>query len=246
MKSLKGVFVLGLIAVIVLVVMGTFTLAESNAANSTNPYPGVNISARCNEINNRVDGRIRQYEEGRDRHLIEFNNMRDRINDSIERLNRKGFDTTNITNDLLILDGKISKLRQDYALFIQKLNETKGFTCGHSNGDFFNALNASKAQLRIVRLDVEDIKNFYRDTIRKDITELRLDRLNEREARLENRSEGLENRTGGIENRTQILENRTGWTQNRTQEIKDRIEQLKNRSEGLRNRTEYLRNRTVG
>jgi hypothetical protein len=43
----------------------------------------------------------------------------------------------------------------------------------HSQGQFMNALNISKQQLKIVRADAQDIKQFYQSTIKTDLQELR-------------------------------------------------------------------------
>jgi len=128
---------------------------------------------RCEAINKRVEGRISQFTEERDKHYMRFDNLRERLANLSAKAESTGFNVTDLNADIAILDTKIAKLKTDYALFIDKLAETRNFTCGHSEGQFKAALQAAKDQLNIVREDAKDIKEFYSTEIKADLKALK-------------------------------------------------------------------------
>ena len=77
------------------------------------------------------------------------------------------------------LGEKIAKFGTDYSQFISMLEETETHACGDGSGNFLGALQGAHTQLGIVRDDITDIKNFYRNTIKADINDLRSQKTNE-------------------------------------------------------------------
>ena len=205
---MKGrIFVFGLVLCLIFV---AFTMAEGNDTNSTDlnntnnsgANASSNSSRNCQALNHRIEGRLRQFDEGRDGHLRRFVNLRDRLGNMTDKLEQRGFNVSQARADLTILDEKILKFDEDYALFIQKLNDTRKFVCSHSNGSFKSSLDAAKAQLKIVRQDAEDIREFIKKIVRADFKDLRIER---RDERLENRIDRLKNITQRLENRRQMM-----------------------------------------
>src|SRR3989338_8426934 len=168
-------------AFLILAIAG-FTIAQTNETNSTdvnsttvnetNVTTNVTVpansteqekneSVRCAAVLKRVEGRISQYEEDRDKHYARFDNFRDKVAESTDKAEAKGFNVTQLRTDIANLEDKISKLKTDYALFIEKLKNTRNFTCGHSQGEFQASLKEAKDQLKIVKQDAEDIQKFY-------------------------------------------------------------------------------------
>lgn len=195
----KKFFILGSFVIFFLAV---FAAAQSNETNSTNS--SVTGVSPCKAIEHRIQGRLEQYRESRDGHLKEFANLQLRLNETGKRLQDKGYNVSKLNEDLKILNEKIKKFNDDYTIFIQKLNETRNFTCGSSQGSFLAALNAAKSQLKIVRQDAEDIKELAKVTLRKDILELRLERIeNKIEQQRDRIKERIENR---VENSRKVRE----------------------------------------
>ncbi len=201
---------------------------NTNATSNNTDDKPINKSGpwktRCQAVNHRVAGRIKMYEEKRDPHIFKFTNLMNILDKIITRADAKGFDTSALKEDKIKLDEMIKKFKDDYDLFIQKLMNTRNYTCGKSEGQYKNALNESKIQLGIVRQDSEDIKEFFKTTIREDIAKLKEQAklkkeerkqakeqnksLNEaaRKAREEQREQRIEQRESKIHNRIKVLE----------------------------------------
>lgn len=189
-------------------------LNETNSTGSNSTITNSTNQTSCVTRERRVEGRLRQYREGRDGHFRSFINLRDHLIDAIERLASKGYNVSVLDADLIVLDEKIDTFKADYALFIDKLAATRNASCGNST-TFRGALQAAKAQLRIVRQDANMIKDFMKETVREHIRELRKDRREvrkeareaEREATKEAREQLRTNRSAERELRKL---NRTG------------------------------------
>jgi len=181
--------------------------ANPNATNASGPIGNVgNWSVRCAAIDHRVEGLISQYNNS-DKRFERFSRLTDLFQGITSRIESRGYNDSLLQDDQLILNNKIAKFQDDYGIFIQKLENTRNFTCGHSEGQFVIALNESRAQLRIVRADAEDIQQFFRTTIKDSIqtirNQIRADMQANRVARIQNRTA---NREGGVQNRTVMIE----------------------------------------
>ena len=106
-------------------------------------------------------------------HLKRYQTLREKVARIITSLEAKGLDVTKLKTDLEMLDAKIKKAQDDYAAFIAKLKETKDLSCGSSEGEFKAKLDEARALLKTFREDLEDIRNFYKTTIKADVLELR-------------------------------------------------------------------------
>jgi len=202
--------------------------AEVNATNQTtstnNSFNNTRSSwvSRCAAVEHRVEGKITMFEQNRDPHFTRFTRLSAQLDQIINKSYTKGYNITVLDNDIALLNEKISQFQNDYSLFIQKLQNTRNFTCGHSEGQFQAALNASKTQLKILRQDAEDIKKFYDEIIKKDIAQLREQKKAEAEKR---KVEREQNRTRASEvrpNKNISIEERSNKTRAITNQSKER------------------------
>ncbi len=67
---------------------------------------------------------------------------------------------------------KIAKLKTDKAAVEAALENTKGFACGESQGQFRDALQQVRAAQKIVVADAKDLHDFVANTLKKDILAL--------------------------------------------------------------------------
>lgn len=128
---------------------------------------------KCDATTQRIDKRIEQYNKNKDTHLMKYKNMQERFLTLADRLDKKGYNTTQLRTDGKTLDAKIKKSTDDYASFITKLEATKQYTCGASQGQFKTSLEAARAQLKIFRSDVQDVRSFYKLTVKTDLQALK-------------------------------------------------------------------------
>jgi hypothetical protein len=128
---------------------------------------------RCDVLESRIELRLTRYNNNKERHLNIYNKMKETMNKFIERLREKGYNVSQLETDLATWQTKIDQFKTDYATYIQKLEATKNYACGESEGKFVQALAESRTALRTVHQDILDIRLYYQQTIRKDLQALR-------------------------------------------------------------------------
>ncbi len=136
------------------------------------------LEKRCTQIENKIQVQIGRYEDGKARHLNSYSNLANRLEKLITRLEDKGYDTTQLKTDLVTLKTKIAKFSTDYLVYITRLNGTKAYACGKSEGEFKNELKSAKDLLKAVQDDSEEIRSFYQETIKPDLKALRKQNVN--------------------------------------------------------------------
>lgn len=132
-----------------------------------------NMEQRCSMIQNKIAERNSKFEENKSKHTAVYDNMTDRISKFITRLSGEGYDVSKIQADLTILKEKISKIEADLAAQNSKLNETKEFACGHSDGDFKGKLTEARTMMVSIHKEAMEIRKFVQTTLRPDIQALR-------------------------------------------------------------------------
>lgn len=128
---------------------------------------------KCARITKNIENRTAGFDENKDRHYEAYKNLKDRMEKFLAKLTEKGYDVTEFKADLTVLNTKIQKFADDYAAYQAKLGETKEYACGHSDGDFKAKLGEARVLLKTVREDSKDIKNYYLNTIKPDLKEIR-------------------------------------------------------------------------
>ena len=128
---------------------------------------------RCDIVEGQMDARIDQYRAAQENHLERYTALKEKLSNLITRLEEQGYDVTTLQNDLIVLEEKIAVLSQRFEEFVVELEETTNFECGDSNGDFLTAMQESRNALALVRQAALDVKNYYVNTVKKDIIALR-------------------------------------------------------------------------
>ena len=128
---------------------------------------------KCNRVQARIENRNGFFKGTYEKHTAVYVNLVDRINKFITRADAAKLDTTKIKADLATLQDKIEKFKDDYAAYKAKFDETKNYTCGHSEGDFKAALLDARELLKTVHADAADIRKYVRETILPDIKNLK-------------------------------------------------------------------------
>lgn len=210
------------------------TIPATNTTHNTtnnNQNKSVNWTIRCEAVNHRVEGRIAHF-ESEDPHFKRVTKLNESLQMIATKAKEKGLNTSLLEADLLVLNEKIATFQDDYALFIQKLKDTRNYTCGHSEGQYKAALNESKAQLRIVKQDADDIKEFVKTTIKDDLSFLR---EGAKERHEEKRREHMDEQRKKIEERMEKFRNES---EKHRAELEKRDEKIREKLDKLRNDTE--------
>lgn len=143
-------------------------LAENAPASS-----GARLQERCTLVTQRIETTVARYNNNKDKHIQQYKNLAARLSALGEKLRAKGYDTSKLQADSKVLNDKITKLSQDYADFTSKLEATKQYACGSSQGAFKQALKTAQDQLKVVKADSVDIRNYYQTVIKPDIQAIR-------------------------------------------------------------------------
>jgi len=136
---------------------------------------------RCSKIEESVQKKIANFDESKVKHIEIYTRLSDRLSERITKWKEMGYDVSDLEANKKTLNEKISKYKTDYATFIQKLKDTQQYDCGHSEGEFVSALNKAKTELKVVRQDASEIREYYQTEIRPNILELKKQNLEENE-----------------------------------------------------------------
>jgi hypothetical protein len=128
---------------------------------------------RCAKIQARIENRNGFFKGNYEKHTSVYVNLVDRVNKFITKADAVKLDTATIKSHLAVLQDKIEKFKDDYAAYKAKFDETKNYTCGHSEGEFKGALLESKELLKTVHADAADIRKYVRETILVDMKALK-------------------------------------------------------------------------
>lgn len=140
---------------------------------SASPSARLGWRARCERIEARVAGRVAHFKSVNDRHATHYRNLALRVRKIIDTLSSRGYDTAIVEGDLKTLNQMIQHAADDHAAFITQLEEAQAFDCGKSEGAFRQAMQEARDALKVVRDDARAIKDFYQNTLRPHIQDLR-------------------------------------------------------------------------
>jgi len=126
----------------------------------------------CAKRGEQVTKRVEQYDKMKRAHVQAYNNMQERVKKFIDKLKEKGFDTTKLQADLVVLNGKVIKFANDYSSYISKLDEARKLGCDDAAA-LKVKMQEARDLLKIVHDDCKDIHSYYNETIKADITALK-------------------------------------------------------------------------
>jgi len=141
--------------------------AEIDAAKKT----------RCDKLTAAMENRINTFEKRKSDHVNAYENLKSRLNTLVSKLDSRGYEVADLKAEILILENKIDKLKGDYDTFLSKLNEIKSYACDHTNAEVQIKLTESRALLKTVHSDSDDVRNYFKTVVRPDIVQIRNQKL---------------------------------------------------------------------
>ena len=170
------------VSVFAFVVLSLSSRTFAVTGNSSVPNNGNAIvqelkENRCQRITNYIDQRIQRYDENKTRHIENHQIIVSKLTTLLNSLNEKGYDTTQLTLDLKSLNQMTKDFAIGYNQFINRLRETKTLGCGESEGQFKNQLELARTELKNVREKAQEIWRFIDLNIRKDLQDLRMEKI---------------------------------------------------------------------
>lgn len=130
------------------------------------------FQAKCNEKKARVKNRVENFDDKKNRHMELYTRFQDRLALKIGRWKEMGYDTAKLEEDLNELTEMVDEFSEEYSHYINTLRESEGIVC--ESGDVFpDALDEIRQELSDVREKAKEIKDFYYNTVRLDILDLK-------------------------------------------------------------------------
>ena len=176
MKKLLAVTALALAALLALAFTGAAlaqTVEPKQRREKLEEQRREKLEDRAKRIEDRIDLIMERFNTKKDRHVATCKRIKARLEQVIENLSAKGYDTGKLSEDLGALDEKIAEFAKGCAALMEKLEDARKYAAGESGGDFREAMQAARAQMRVVREDVMDIKKYYRTVMKPDIQALK-------------------------------------------------------------------------
>ena len=125
--------------------------------------------ARCAKFKDKMETKISNIQDKQEQHKNTLDNLTNRLETLISRLDGKGYDTAQLKTDLDTLKNKIKKFKSDLAALVEKANNTKDNVCSDDDAKIKVNLGGTRTLVQAVRNDVKDIRIFYINEIRPDI-----------------------------------------------------------------------------
>jgi Mrp family chromosome partitioning ATPase len=153
-------------------------LASSNVTNAALPVTrqenaDKSITQICATLENKIDTLITGVNSNRKKHIEAYNNLIGSADNLLEKLNKQGYDTAKARSAAAFLNTKIIKFGKDLNDYKKALEDTRSYACGDSGGQYAAKLTAARELQKIVREDVQDIRQFYQKTLKSALNELK-------------------------------------------------------------------------
>jgi methyltransferase-like protein len=148
------------VAIVALLVIPSYAAAQ-NATTTVAPV-SKNPAEICAKATERVDARITKLSDNNSAHTIRLDKTIDALRTISQKLQARNINTTALDGQIASLVEKKTKLESDKQAFVSKLQESKQFVCGASQGQFRNKLAEAKTAQAVLVADVKDAHSFVK------------------------------------------------------------------------------------
>ncbi len=127
------------------------------------------IADQCQKVTEKVDLKISNYSEAHSNFDTRAGAVIEKLKSVSSKLTARGVDTSALDASITTLETKRAKLSADKQAFISKLQESKQFTCGASQGQFKSKVTEAKTLQKAVVASSKDMQSAaktIRDTVR--------------------------------------------------------------------------------
>ncbi len=127
----------------------------------------------CERVELEIETRMARYDNNQGRNDRRFELLQTRLTKAAAAFAEQGYDTTALESATAELLTKIVQNRAEYATFITMLESAQEYACGESEGQFRQAMEDARMQLREVRQATAEIRNQYQTEVRSALVDLR-------------------------------------------------------------------------
>jgi hypothetical protein len=128
-----------------------------------------NREAKCDLIETRINTRLNQTEQNRDRHYNIFQGVRTRVGALITQFEHRGCDVAGLKTNLTKFDALIADFAAAFREFTASMQATREYRCGESEGKFAQAAQESRGKSLALRTASQAVHAFFKNTIQPEL-----------------------------------------------------------------------------
>ena len=136
------------------------------------PAGQATVADQCQKVTEKVDLKISNYSEAHSNFDTRSGAVIEKLKTVSAKLAARGLDVTALNANITILETKRAKLAADKQAFVSKLQESKQFTCGASQGQFKAKITEAKTLQKAVVTSSKDLQTTAK-AIRENVKTLR-------------------------------------------------------------------------
>ncbi|MDA3814888.1 MAG: hypothetical protein PF549_00800 [Patescibacteria group bacterium] len=128
---------------------------------------------RCDQVRSRIRKKIEKFNGNNKYHQKNFNGVEKNIEELVNLFKAEGLDTSELESYLAVLKTKLEKLYTDHDTFLEALEASTEVDCFDIEDGVKNKLQIAKQEGEVIREDILAVKDYYKDTIRPELIELK-------------------------------------------------------------------------
>lgn len=129
--------------------------------------------AHCTRVTTRVNDLTTRLTGDEPKRQSHYQKVIDRLNTIIAKVEAANINADKLKSDVASLTSKKTAWQAEYTTLLSKLNATKKFACGQSEGQFVQAVKDARAQRQTMHNTNMDFWNFVKNTVKPDIQSIR-------------------------------------------------------------------------
>ena len=123
----------------------------------------------CQRVKDRIEDRRERFQEHRDQRVNIYRGVIQRLNNLVTKLEDRGCDASQVKTDISTFESLVDELMAAFNLFIDKLQAVGIPVCQEEPGDWKTAMVQVREQLQLVKAKHQEVRAFYKDTLKSDV-----------------------------------------------------------------------------
>ena len=120
----------------------------------------------CEQIQARVNNRLSQYEENKDKYHSRYRGIYDKITDYADKLDKRNCDSNQLRTDLSTFDGHIETFAAAFRVFVTEMQSARSYACEEVDTNFRNQVYQSREQVVAMQQAAKTLHNFVTNTFK--------------------------------------------------------------------------------
>lgn len=147
--------------------------AKQKAKTALDAAAQKRIEDRCESAQKKVTTLETIVGERAKRRNTAYDTLLDRLNNLVTKLQAKNVDTTELEQEIATLEMKIAQFKTNLTTYRQSISDLSSLACKDDPSAFKSLLEQARAQRETVKTDAEAIKEYFKETIKPTLEEIR-------------------------------------------------------------------------